>query len=149
MLLTLAPGRYYAGISRPWIVSQGMVRNAVAKLGGTGIQFHDRDVPLPVNPRQDPNYSDDWDEWIEASYSGPLAQTEQKQRWAWLVFVPGDVPAGVTEIPVTPPGPELPGVIKVPAPPATGRALVWVAGVGLVVVFVLHAHARRSYGRPY
>jgi hypothetical protein len=148
MALTVQTGRYYAGIDRPWIVSQGMVRNALVGYGATGIQFHDRDVPLPVNPRADPTYSDDWDEWIELDYSGPAKQIDTSRRWAWLVFVPATVPAG---------GPA-PGAEPVQgsevAPPrvrmAVGRAeaAVWI-GAGVLLVMFLHAGARRKYGRAY
>jgi hypothetical protein len=93
--IPLMRAKYYAGIDRPWFASRSAVRSALTKTVGagvTGVRFHDRDEQLPVNPRVDPRYSDEWDEWIELLYEGVPRSLETERVWAWLVRV--SVPNG-------------------------------------------------------
>lgn len=84
--LILKPGNYYAGINRPWYASQEAVRSEVqSTLGLTGIRFYPRKTPLPVDPKKDPRYSDDWDEWIAARYDGPSKTVDVERLWSWVV----------------------------------------------------------------
>lgn len=97
--VTLEPGVYAVGINRPWYATQGMVRSEVEKLTGLrNIVFHDRNdkVLLPVNPRLDPYYSNDWDEWLEGTYDGPKRVLPNTEKiWAWMIVRPKFTPQGV------------------------------------------------------
>jgi hypothetical protein len=67
--IQLVPGAWFAGYHAPFFVSNSMVRNAIAQMGLTNIQQHDRKDPLPahVNPKLDPRYRDSWDTWLSAT----------------------------------------------------------------------------------
>ena len=84
--VTLAPGPYVAGLNRPFFVSRGMVE-ARAKTEGFGkLTWYDRATDSPmVNPKHDPNYSDDWDEWFSAEYEGIPRTAELPASPAWLL----------------------------------------------------------------
>lgn len=90
--ITLVPGRYYAGINRPFYVSQGMVSSAMKDAGFTNLAWHDRDKgPPPVNPKLDPGYKDNWDEWI--SVDMPTNKVvELPGRPSWIVAAPSAPP---------------------------------------------------------
>lgn len=85
--IPLIPGaQYFAGYSRPFFIPQSMVRSHLEGLGASQIEFHDRDaLPASVNPKTDPSYSDDWEEWVSMSYNGPRTTAEQSNLWAWAV----------------------------------------------------------------
>jgi hypothetical protein len=84
--LKMKPGRYFAGINRPWYASQSAVRAEVEKrLGLTDVRFFARKVAPPINPRIDPRYADGWDEWISARYDGPERLVSTDRLWQWVV----------------------------------------------------------------
>ncbi len=112
--------KYFAGIKRPFFISQGMVSSAATDLGFTDIKFHERDKTLPVNPKLDPKYEDDWDEWVEAKYSGPTKEHDITRRWKWAIRR-----AGGNKI----------TVVKAPEP--VQDAPIEQAGTALIVVEVL------------
>lgn len=109
MYFILRPGHYYAGIDRPWFVSEGMVRDKLAEYGLSEVRFHRRETTPPVTPQTDPGYSPEWDEWVEATYTGAEQPIDVTKRWAWLVFVPAEAP-GVPAQPVIPQAPEQPAL---------------------------------------
>jgi hypothetical protein len=115
---TLHAGRYYAGIDRPFFVSDGMIQSALDDYNVRVVGYHDRDdLAPPVNPRTDPAYDDDWDEWVEAEYSGPSRPVDVTKRWAWLVMVPARTSTTEPALP-----PAAPVSTSVPASaPSTSR----------------------------
>jgi hypothetical protein len=78
---------YYAGFSRPFIVSDAMIRNAIAERGGTLTGISDRAVGSIIElAKSDPMYADDWDEWLSAKYTSSQRGWIGMQRyWRWLV----------------------------------------------------------------
>lgn len=122
------PGIYYAGFTRPWYVSQGMVTGKLEDAGFKNVQWHSRkkDAP-PVDPRSYQTYSDDWDEWISAV--SPDARTiTLPAAPAWLVGVgfgaqaPQAVPQGFSAPSYAPTsfGPSQPS--QLPAQPSSPAA---------------------------
>lgn len=101
MIFDLQPGRYYAGINRPFFVTEGMVRSALSDYGIGVVRFMPRTSAPPVDPRRDPGYNDAWDEWVEVDYRGMRAAVQVAKQWAWLVFVP-NAPALPAPSPSTP-----------------------------------------------
>lgn len=96
--IRLSPGSvYYAGFSRPFFITDEMVRGHLEQLGASNVQFHKRDEETPpVDPTTDPEGSDEWDEWISADYLGEAKTVEEPKRWAWAVVhspVGPDTPA--------------------------------------------------------
>lgn len=122
--IPLIPGAtYYAGADLPFYVSRSMVSGYLEGRGFTNIRWHDRDEALPasLDPQRDPQYSDDWTEWAEATYrgsgSGVLAPPASP---AWLrVELPattGQTPPAAT--PGTPLG-QLSSTASSPVAPAS------------------------------
>jgi hypothetical protein len=63
-----------------------MVRSALKDQGLTLISINPRKtVPAELAYKTDPGYSDNWDEWLLATYSGPAKDVNIKRRWAWLM----------------------------------------------------------------
>jgi hypothetical protein len=83
-------GVLFVGINRPWYASRGAVRSELRNLGAgvVSIRFFDREQPLPsgVNPRRDPLYQDNWDEWIELTYDGPDRVLHLERVWKWILL---------------------------------------------------------------
>lgn len=130
--ITLSPGTYYVGVDRPWWLSQSRVRDELQKHPIARVTFNDRDgQPPPVDPRTDPTYSDDWDEWISAVYNGPETTLEARRVWAWMVRVPRGValPPRPPEEP-SPSSPSTPRRRRV----ESGRREYSGAGLALLVV---------------
>lgn len=131
--LNMKPGRYFAGINRPWYASQDAVRTEIGKrLGLTEIVFYPRAVKLPVgiDPKKlDPRYGEDWDEWVSARYTGPSKQVSTDRLWAWVLRVNDSSAAA---LPALPPPP-------VPSSAGAGGALVVVGGLGALVVALWYA----------
>jgi hypothetical protein len=117
----LAPGTFYAGIDRPWYVSQEVVAQTLRqRFGVTQVRFHPKSAPLPagVSPDNDPKYSGPWSEWISASYAGPERSIRQDKSWSWLDFVP----APPATIEPTDGSPAVPGgAPAMPAPSPSGE----------------------------
>lgn len=119
VVVHLQPGSFFAGINRPWYASQAAVRNALRSSFGFGaVTFHGRSVPLPAAVRARLSAAEladtGWDEWLEASYSGPRRDVAHSKQWSWLVE-PASAPAKPS--PARPsPSPALPPP-KAPAPP--------------------------------
>ena len=86
--INLVPGRYYAGFTRPWYATQGMVTSRLEDGGLKNVVWHSReDSQPPVNPKSDPGYSDNWDEWI--SVDMPVTKVvELPGRPPWIVAAP-------------------------------------------------------------
>jgi hypothetical protein len=86
------PGTIYAGINRPFFASRGAVRSEVRKLPGVGaVRFYERKktaLPLNVNPKRDPLYQDNWDEWVAIEYEGPDRVVQLDRQWKWLLLAP-------------------------------------------------------------
>lgn len=81
--------QWYAGINRPFFVTDAMVRSALEAEGLENVRFFKRgQTVLPVNPHLYSVYSDDWDEWMVADYRGPSKSVEVNPRWKWLIFTP-------------------------------------------------------------
>lgn len=102
LAVSLSPGRYAVGVNIPWFLPNGMVVSEIEKRGFKNIVFHDRDssAQLPVNPRLDPTYSDDWDQWITADYVGAPNTLNEKKLWAWAVKLPDNAPPPGTPLPL-------------------------------------------------
>lgn len=78
--------QYFAGIKRPFFVPQSMLVSAAESLGFSNVQFYSREEKVPpVNPKLDPTYSDEWDEWISADYVGTTKEHDITKRWAWAI----------------------------------------------------------------
>lgn len=92
MALAVKTGTYYAGINRPFFVSDSMIRSKLAEMGAQLVAIYDRSkTPLPatVDPRaKDPRYQDDWDEWMIVNWSGPPKTLDVKRVWKWLLVSP-------------------------------------------------------------
>lgn len=106
MTVHLEPGTFYAGINRPFFISQSLVRSKIEDLGGKNIVFHPRTDPTPSNvkPLSYPGYDDSWDEWISADYDGPKKDLDVAKHWSWLLVVPkpASAPSGPPGPPATP-----------------------------------------------
>lgn len=97
--LLLIKGPYFAGIARPMLVPRGMVesmvqaalvpqhagRAATPKIGNFVWHVRDSGVLPPVNPKRDPAYSDDWNEWVSFDYDGSDLTFQAPDALAWLV----------------------------------------------------------------
>jgi hypothetical protein len=79
--------KYWAGASRPFFISQGTVSSYLRGKGFSDIVWHERSEALPasVTPRSDPEYSDDWDEWVSADYNGPAGSISPPVAIPWLI----------------------------------------------------------------
>lgn len=106
--MQLEMGTWYAGFNLPFFVPKSMVKSELEKLGFTEIRFFKRDEgpDVPVNPRADSQYSDDWSEWVRAWYPGPTRTVERPGAVAWLVRAPLTKPKSpVVAQPVSKPKP--------------------------------------------
>lgn len=84
--IRLFPGvRYYAGVSLPWYVPRGIVTSAVKEIGFKDVEWHPRAERPPVDPHDDPSYSDDWENWATAVYQGPTQLHHLSHAPAWIV----------------------------------------------------------------
>ena len=103
MNLTLAPGKVYAGFSRPWYASQSAVKNKLSSdYGIVNVVFHKRGETPPVDPGEDTTYNpkdDDWDEWISARYAGPGHTVNVQKVWAWMLNIPDAVAEKPVRVP--------------------------------------------------
>lgn len=146
----LYPGVYSIGISRPWYATQGMVASELTKMTGlANIVFHDRkdSASLAVNPRLDRYYSDDWDEWIDASYTGAPKTVNTEKIWAWMIVRP-KVAGQAVPLPMAAPQKLTPGSAS-----SSGKGLstgVLLAGLALdfLIVRAVIKSARKKGARP-
>lgn len=78
---------YYAGASRPFFISQSTVSSYLRGKGLSNVVWHKRSEALPSNvtPRSDPNYDDDWDEWVSAEYNGQASSVSPPVSIPWLI----------------------------------------------------------------
>lgn len=76
---------YYAGFSRPFFVTKGMISSALADRHVELTGIYKRESAPPVDPKRDPKYSDDWDEWMTAKYTGAPGWFQAERQWNWLV----------------------------------------------------------------
>lgn len=99
---------YYAGANLPFYVTRSMVTGYLEGKGFRGVRWHDRDAALPgsLDPKRDPEYSDDWDSWAEAEYSGNGSGVlDPPASPAWLrVELPAIASAPVIALPAATPG---------------------------------------------
>lgn len=148
--IPLIPGAtYYAGFSRPFFISDAMIRSHLEGLGATDVRFFKREKATPpVTPGTDPTATDDWDEWLSARYDGAPKTVEQVKRWKWAVrLVPPKPRPG--QPPQLQPAPSPPGVVP-PLPPGVpepimGKVPVWVDAMGLAsgLYLIWHVATRR------
>jgi hypothetical protein len=92
----IAGARYFAGANLPFYVSRAMVTGYLENRGFRNVRWHDRETALPggLDPTKDPQYSDNWDEWAEAEYSGlGSGVLDAPADPAWLRV---ELPAAVT-----------------------------------------------------
>lgn len=131
--LNMKPGRYFAGINRPWYASQDAVRSEITKrLGLTEIIFYPRSVKLPagIDPKKlDPRYGDGWDEWVSARYTGAEKPVTTERLWQWVLRVNDASAAALPALP--PPPPETSA--------GAGGVLVVVGGLGALVFSIWYA----------
>lgn len=107
--IPLIPGAtYYAGADLPFYVSRAMVTNYLEGKGFRGVRWHDREDALPggLDPSKDPQYSDDWDSWAEAEYSGSGSGVfDPSASPSWIrVELPAVAPSPVIALPAATPG---------------------------------------------
>lgn len=98
MSIELVPNAtYYAGADRPFFVTQSMVSDYLRDKGFADIAWHKRKVALPsnVNPRGAAKYSDEWDEWVSATYTGAAGTLDPPVDLPWVVI---DRPQTTTSI---------------------------------------------------
>ncbi len=103
--IALVPSsKYWAGASRPFYVSQGMVTSYLTGKGFTNVRWHKRSEALPTDvvPSQDSSYDDDWDEWVSAEYSGPTGSLNPPTTIPWLIV---HMPSVAQPTPATTPAP--------------------------------------------
>ena len=108
--LTLRRGRYFAGVDIPFFVPNSAIVDGVEELGGQAVTITDReDAQLPFDPREDPKYSDSWEEVVTADYPGPTKTIDTPRRWKWLMVIaapatsssaPSSAPSSSTPAPV-------------------------------------------------
>ncbi len=131
--LNMKPGRYFAGINRPWYASQDAVRAEIGKrLGLTEIVFYPRSTKLPagIDPKKlDPRYGEDWDEWVAARYTGPEKQVTTDRLWAWVLRAND---SGAAALPALPPPP-------VQSSAGAGGVLVVVGGLSALAFSIWFA----------
>jgi hypothetical protein len=105
----IAGAKYYAGANLPFYVSRSMVTGYLEGKGFSAIRWHDKGDAMPagLDPMKDPQYSDDWDEWAEATYAGTGSGVLQPPASpAWLrVELPAAATSPVLPLPATAPGP--------------------------------------------
>lgn len=127
--ILLQPGRWYAGLNKPWYAPESAIESALEKNGLSAIAFHDREDSLPpnVHPRNDPRYSDDWNTWISAEYHGTQRQVtiDHYDLIAWLLVIADKKPPvpGTPETPSPKPEPAH-GLPELFNPETIGRHLV-------------------------
>lgn len=126
--LTLRPGRYFAGVDIPFFVPNSAIRNGVEELGGRNVTITEReDVQLPFDPREDPKYSDSWEEVVTADYPGPTKTIDTPRRWKWLMVIAK--PAS-SSAPSSSSLPSSPAPAPVPEHRSSGGAVLLVLGLG-------------------
>jgi hypothetical protein len=81
--------RYWAGADLPWFVPQTVVNAALRDLGFGEPTWHEREDPPPVDPRSDPQYSDDWTSWATATYLGAPQRYTLPGGIKWFVAEKG------------------------------------------------------------
>jgi hypothetical protein len=103
--LHFVPGaHWYAGLDLPFYLPRSSVSSGAQDMGFRNIVWHDRDgAAPPVNPRSDPQYSDDWDEWAEGVYVGPERDHTIPWEVPWLAFENPPQPAIPQPAPVASP----------------------------------------------
>ena len=101
--LDLSSGNYIAGLSRPFFVSRNAITNKLNDYGFTNIQWHGRGDILPqgIDPKNDSHYSNDWNEWVSASYGGASKILTAPARPAWVLAVAPPAPAPNVNMPPT------------------------------------------------
>lgn len=136
--LNLKPGRYFAGINRPWYASQSAVRAEIGKrLGLTDIQFFSRKTSAPpVNPKVDPRYADGWDEWVSARYAGAPKQVTTDRLWQWVVRAGDGVMLPALPAPMAGPGPTM--MIFEGSPSASAGGALVLLGIGALGLVAWH-----------
>lgn len=99
--IVLKSGTWLAGLTRPFLASRSAVEAAIQaalvpqSLGrGTPtiskFDWHERKQQQPpVNPRLDPGYRDDWDEWFSVDYQGPELSFLVPESLSWLLSLEG------------------------------------------------------------
>lgn len=129
MIRNVTPGRWYAGLDLPFLATHGMVANKLGSLGLTDIVVHDRKERLPVNPRADAGYSDKWDTWVEATYTGPARSVDLGTYARWLVSDSVGPP-----IPAPSRVPPAVQVKETTAPKADGLGLIIAAALAFIAL---------------
>lgn len=91
MILNLQAGRYFVGMNLPFFVPESMIEAKLRSLGMSGFRWFDRGNPvdlgcMKVNPTDDPQYTDDWNRWLECEYIGTGRRLDEKKIWSWLLF---------------------------------------------------------------
>lgn len=91
--LRLFKGTWFVGLTRPMLASQSAIENGLrlalppavaAKFGP--FEWHKRaDGWPPTNPKADPLYRDDWDEWVSSDYSGEPIDVRVPDLISWVV----------------------------------------------------------------
>ncbi len=77
----------------PRFIPEAMIEAKLQTLGLRNFQWFPRTgTELPVEPRTDPLYTDDWNRVLVADYIGRGAEFEEKKIWSWMVIRP-KVPA--------------------------------------------------------
>jgi hypothetical protein len=140
----ISPQRYFAGVNRPFFVSQSMVNGRAQHEGFDQIEWHKRsDTPVPQ--ALPANADNDWDEWISAVYTGAPRNVTFPAQPNWfmaevpvVLTVPGRAPID-TYIGPAPP------VVTPPAQPAlpflTKRNItIATVGVGVTALFLVRRH---------
>jgi hypothetical protein len=129
------PGRYFAGLSRPFFVTRGAVEERAHEEGFRSLIWHERGRERPpVDPALDPKLDDDWEEWVQAEYAGPPRVMTIPARPAWIVRGTTSSQAKPSPVHVAP-APEPPKTTT-PTRPHSSAAWAVVAGIGLVLLAV-------------
>jgi hypothetical protein len=91
MILNLKPGRVFVGMNLPFFLPEAMIESKLRAFGFTNFTWFSRadDLErLSVIPTADPQYTDDWNRWLEADFTGPPKTIDEKKVWSWLVQKP-------------------------------------------------------------
>ena len=125
---------YFAGLDLPFLVGAGDVAIGARERGFSQVVVTPRDkARFAFDVRKVPGYSDDWNTAFFGIYEGNAPIVEVPAPPAWLFEVRPQIPPPGQSVVAQVVRPVRPNAIVV-RPPSGTRVVLWVTGLGLVVV---------------